>query len=374
MFLNRERATLQQIFPGLDEELQKLSLMKMECKNSPAIKLFREYGGPGLLIPIKYGGIGATLLQAIQIQRALGSRSPSLAVAVTMHHITTVMIQAMITDPSNFSLIERVAKQNLYFSSGFAEGRTNSNILESCMQVRVASGGLIISGCKKPCTLSTSMDLMTASVILPSQDGQTNELALAVISADDPGIERCSFWESSVLLGTESDEVKLHDVYVPEEYIYNMGDPSQLTFILAKTFTWFQMLASAAYLGIASTLVERTLIAKKGIATERVAIVTEIEGAMSALEGIAYSIMNAEQGENESTVAQTLLVRYLIQATIERVTARSTEILGGIAFIKSFEIAYLFASAHALAFHPPSRLSVTSGLDKYLLGEGSLEI
>jgi hypothetical protein len=86
-----------------------------------------------------------------------------------MHHITSVMIQEMITDQSGFSLIERVAKQNLYFSSGFAEGRTESNILESCMQVKSTDGGLIISGSKKPCTLSSSMDLMTASIIHPNR-------------------------------------------------------------------------------------------------------------------------------------------------------------------------------------------------------------
>jgi alkylation response protein AidB-like acyl-CoA dehydrogenase len=372
MFLNRERTTLQKFFPGLDEDLQKLSLMEIECQGSPAIKLFREYGGSGLLIPVKYGGIGVALLEAIQIQRALGSRAPSLAVAVTMHHITTVMIQEMITDQSGFSLIERVAKQNLYFSSGFAEGRTESNILESCMQVKPTDGGLIISGSKKPCTLSTSMNLMTASVIRPNQKRKANELVLAVIPADHPGIERCSFWESWALIGTESHEVKLHNIYVPEEHIYSMGDPSQLNSVLVQTFTWFEILASAAYLGIASALVERTLIAKKGVPTERVTLVTEIEGAMSALEGLACSIMNGEK--SDSTVAQALFVRYLVQSTIERVTARATEILGGIAFIKSPEVAYLLASACALAFHPPSRLSVTPALDRYLLGEEPLQI
>jgi len=372
MFLNRERATLEKLFPGLDQDLQKLPLMEMECQASPAIKLFREYSGPGLLIPVKYGGIGANLLQAIQIQRALGSRSPSLAVAVTMHHITAVIIQEVIAEQLNFLLIERVAKQNLYFSSGFAEGRTQSNILESCMQVKPAPGGLIISGSKKPCTLSTSMNLMTASVIRPNREGGLNELVLAVIPADHPGIERCSFWGSWSLMGTESHEVKLHDIYVPEENIYSIGDPSQLNSVLVQTFTWFELLACAAYLGIASSLVERILMAKKGVATERIALITEVEGAMSALEGLACAIMNGEK--SDSTVARALFVRYLVQSTIERVTARATEILGGIAFITSPEIGYLFTSAHALAFHPPSRLAITSGLDQYFLGEGPLQI
>lgn len=367
MFLNKERTTLQKFFPGLDEELLKIPLMEMERQNSPAIKLFRQYGGPGLLISVKYGGKGATLVQAIQILRALGSRSPSLAVATTMHHISSVMIQEMVNEQSGFALLENVAKHNLYFSSGFAEGRTQSNILKSSMQVESAEGGLIVSGSKKPCTLSTSMDLMTASIILPKSKEWSNELAMVVIPADTLGIERHPFWKSWALLGTESNEVKLRQVYVPDKYIYNMGDPSQLNSVLNLTFSWFTPIASAAYLGIASALVERTLIAGKGLSSERVALATEVEGAMSALEGLAYSIMNGEQ--DEGVVARALFVRYLVQSTIERVTMHAAEILGGIAFIKSPEVAYLLSSARALAFHPPSRLSVASGLDKYLLGK-----
>jgi alkylation response protein AidB-like acyl-CoA dehydrogenase len=74
------------LLPGLDEELAKIPLLEMEKPGNPAIKLFREHGGPGLLIPARYGGKGATQLQAVRLQRALASRSPSLAVATSMHH------------------------------------------------------------------------------------------------------------------------------------------------------------------------------------------------------------------------------------------------------------------------------------------------
>ena len=373
MFLSRERKTLEKFFPGLDEMLLDIPLMEMESQGkpgeqgNPAIKLFRQFNGPSLLIPARYGGMEVNPLQAIQIQRALGSRSPSLAVATTMHHFTVAMIQEMVSDESNFSLFKQVAEKKLYFSSGFAEGRTGSNIYESRMQVKPTSDGLIISGSKKPCTLSVSMDLMTASIMFPKREGKPDEAALVIIPADSPGIERYVFWGSLALTGTESHEVKLNEVYVPKEDIYNMGDPSQLDTVVSQSFIWFELLASAAYLGIASSLVERTLVASKGIPSERVNLAIEVEGAMSALEGLAYSIMNGERGD--SVVAQALFVRYLVQNVIERVTTRAAELLGGMAFVKSPEVAYLLACTCALAFHPPSRLSVTSGLDNYLFGE-----
>ena len=370
MFLSKERETLEKFFPGLDEMLLDIPLMEMENQGkpgeqgNPAIKLFRQFNGPSLLISARYGGMEANPLQAIQIQRALGSRSPSLAVATTMHHLTAATIQMML-DKSNFSLLKQVTEKNLYFTSGFAEGRTGNNIYESHMQVKPASGGLIISGSKKPCTLSVSMDLMAASIMLPKREGKPDEAALAIIPADSLGIERHVFWGSFALTGTESHEVRLNEVYVPDEYIYNMGDPSELGTVVSQSFIWFEILASATYLGIASSLVERALVANKGIPSERVTLAIEIEGAMSALKGVACSIMNSERGD----FAQALFVRYLVQNVIERVTTRAAELLGGIAFVKSPEVAYLLASARALAFHPPSRLSVISGLDDYLLGE-----
>ena len=44
-------------------------------------------------------------------------------------------------------------------------------------------------------------------------------------------------------------------------------------------------------------------------------------------------------------------------------------LLGGMAFISSSEISYLLAASRALAFHPPSRLSMVPALDRYLAGE-----
>ncbi|MEM1172416.1 MAG: acyl-CoA dehydrogenase family protein [Cyanobacteria bacterium P01_H01_bin.35] len=353
----------------MDEALSKMSLMERENQENsrsqanPTIKLLGEFGAPGLLIPAKYGGMEVTPFEAIQIQRALGSRSPSLAIVGTMHHFTVAIIDEMTPNKSDFDLFERVAKNNLFFSSGFAEGRAGVSIFDSHMQVKPVSGGLMVSGSKKPCTLSMSMDLMTASVILP-----TEEIALVVIPANSPGIERRPFWKSLALTGTESHEVILNEVYVAEENIFNMGSPSKFDKVVARSFIWFELLACSAYLGITSSLVERCFIAKRGIASERVALATQLEGAMSALQGMACSITDDDENRDD-LVAQAIFVRHFVEGVIERVAMGATELLGGMAFVQSPEVSYLLTSARPLAFHGPSRLSAASGLDKYLFGE-----
>jgi alkylation response protein AidB-like acyl-CoA dehydrogenase len=363
-FLQAERETLEQFLPGLDARLAKIPVSVMEQPGNPTLELFREHGGPGLLVPKELGGAGANPLDIIRIHRALGSRSPSLAIATNMH---TCTVAAMPPCAATADLLSAVAGQRLYLASGFAEGRMGMSILQPQMQARRGAGGWRLSGSKKPCSLSLSMDFLTASVLLPSPSGEGQELALATIPAKSPGIQVRPFLETPFLAGAETNEVVLEDVEVPDEYISFFGNAEALNTAISKAFLSFELLVSACYLGAASALVERVLVRNRGSASERTLLVIEVEGAMAALEGVAYLIMTGQ--EDTAAVARSLFVRYSVQRAIERAAEHATELLGGMAYLGSSEIASLFASARALAFHPPSRASISDPLDKYLKGE-----
>jgi alkylation response protein AidB-like acyl-CoA dehydrogenase len=365
-FLHKERATLEKFLPTLDNQLQAKPLLELEAKESPALQMFRQLGGPGLLIPREYGGAGVTPLQLTHIQRAIATRSPSLAIAANMHHCTVAALLESIADESVAEFIRAIAENNFYLASGFAEGKTGTSILLPTMKSQRVADGLLVSGSKKPCSLSVSMDFLTASAVVPGKLGDEDQLALVIVAADSPGIERKPFWNTWVLRGAESDEIILNKVFVPEEFIYYLGKPEDLGNILAKAFIWVELFLSASYLGTASALVERVIAERKGTPSERASVAIEVEGAMAALEAVANSIMLG--GNSDTEVAQSLFVRYSVQRAIERVVETSAELLGGIAFISSGEVAYLLAASRALAFHPPSRLSMASYLDNYLGG------
>jgi len=365
-FLKQERATLEALLPGLEAALRAQPFLEMERPGSPALAAFRRLGGPGLLIPASLGGRGATPLQAARVQRAVASRSPSLAVATTMHHFSVASVLEITPDQSGPAgeLLATIAGGNLYLASGFAEGRTGASVLSSTMRVERGPHGLVLNGSKKPCSLSRSMDLLTASVALPAEMG--GGLAVAVIPADAPGIERRPFWQSDILAGAESDEVVLRDVPLTEQSLFPAGGPGQVDAVQDRSFLWFELLIAASYLGIASALVERILLAGKGNAAERVRAVAELDGAMAALEGVARAMLAGERGNDD--LARILLTRYAVQGAIDRATSLAVELLGGMAFIQSPEVAYLLAASRALAFHPPSRLATAQRLDAYLSG------
>ena len=370
-FLRHEREALAALLPSLDDQLSGMPLMTMEQRGNPAIALFRELGGSTLLIPAEYGGKGATPLQAVRIQCAIGNRAPSLAIATTMHHFSVATLVEMVEQKAGsgfeWMLLEGIAKQKLYLASGFAEGRSGLGILTSFLKVERTADGLVLNGSKKPCSLSASMDLLTASMVVAGKDGEP-ELAVATIPADTPGLERRRFWESPVLAGAESDEIVLTNVTVPETLVSYFGNPAQLNAVQAKGFLWFELLVTASYLGMATALVERCLVAARGNAAERVRLMIDLEGSMAALEAVAHEMSNGGEG-TDRLLARALFARYSVQHAIERMSATAVELLGGIAFINSPEVAYLYAAARAVAFHPPSRTSISENLDKYLSGE-----
>jgi alkylation response protein AidB-like acyl-CoA dehydrogenase len=366
-FLKQERATLEALLPGLDEKLAQFPLMEMERPGNPSIATYREHGGPGLLIPQQLGGCEASPLLAVRAQRAIACRAPSLAVATTMHHFTIATVLEI--DPEHpdreGEILQSVASEKLYVGSGFAEGRPGASIQSATIRITPGPDGhVVLNGSKKPCSLTHSMDLFTVST--PPLDGMDAGLAAAMIPADTPGIERRSFWKSPILAGAESDEVVLNDVVVPVDAFLPLGGSGRINAVQDRGFLWFELLISAAYLGIASALVERALMSGRGGASDRVSLAVELEGAMAALEGIARGMMDGERDNH--ALGRMLLVRYAVQSAIDRAACLAVELLGGNAFIGSSEVSYLYAATRGLSLHPPARPTACKSLNEYLAG------
>jgi alkylation response protein AidB-like acyl-CoA dehydrogenase len=348
---------LEQYLPGLDATLAEMPLAELESRETRGIAAFREAGGLGLLVPEEHRGRGCGPVDGIQVQRAIGARSPSLAVAATMHHFSAATMLELwkIEHGLEWMLLQAVGEGKLMLASGFAEGVRGQGVLTPTMRGRREDGKILISGTKKPCSLSRSMDLLTASVVVADGAGPEEEFGVALIPANASGIEVTSFWGASTLGGAESDAVTLHDVSIDEEQLVTMGraDASELDHLETAGFLWFTLLITASYLGMASALVERVLAAAKTDASSRLTAAMELEAAMASLEAIAFRLQGGEA--TADLLTRALLCRYASQDAINRAVASSVEQLGGMAFIRSDDVNCFAGASRALAFHPPAR-------------------
>jgi alkylation response protein AidB-like acyl-CoA dehydrogenase len=330
--------------------------------------MLREREGTALLVPTEHGGKGASPVDAIQIHRAVASRTPSLAIAMTMHNFSVAtLVEYLFYGNYTVELLQQISGGQLLVASGFAEGRTGTSILDPTMQAKPHKGGYLINGSKKPCSLSNSMHILTASVAVPHASNKGSRRAVAVVPADSEGLTRKPFWKSTVLRGAESEELILSNVQISDKQLFFPEVEESLDAVEAGGFLWFELLVAASYLGVASALVEKVISAGRGDAGERIQLALDIEGAMSSLEGVARAMQTGDRGE--AILVQSLFVRFAVQQAIARVSAHAAELLGGMAFIGSPDVAYLLAASRALAFHPPSRISVAPALDGYLMGK-----
>jgi alkylation response protein AidB-like acyl-CoA dehydrogenase len=352
-FLSEDRRALEEFLPGFDEQLASMPLTELESRGSPVVELFREAGGPGLVVPQELKGHGASPSVAIRVQRAIGSRSPSLAVATTMHHFSAASLIELrrVEGGLEWMLLQAIADQHRLLASGFAEGVHGQGVFSPTMRARRVDGKVLVSGSKKPCSLSRSMDVLTASVAVTTDGpGEEPEFAVALIPANAPGIEVSDFWGTSILAGAQSDAVTLTDVPVEPDLVLAVDST---TAVQTASFLWFELLISASYLGMASALVERVLAAGKGDATARAAMVAHIESAMASLSAVAHRM---EEGDrSERLLMQALLYRYAAQEAINGSVASAVEQLGGMAFIRGDDVSYFASASRALAFHPPQR-------------------
>lgn len=371
--LDLARNTCEQFHPGLCDELGKIPLLKREAVGSPVVGIFRAHDGPGLMAPVENGGGGASALDAVRVLRAISSYSPSLGVIAANHHFTVAQLFGLMRNPrwltdAQTELLKRVVTERLLLASGWAEGRTAQSSLVPAVTATPTAGGYLINGSKKPCSGAHSMDVLTASVALPTEDGQP-DLGLALIPADRPGMSVHPLWSTYILAAAENEEVRLNSVLVPGDLIIQNTpeDPGRIDALLAAGFIWYELLISAAYTGAPSDLAERVVDECVGNVTDRCRMMVKLESAMLTLESVARAVM-MDDVANDDVVAGVLVARYTAQEALNAAADLATEALGGMRFVESAEISYMNAATRPLVFHTPSRSKIVESMVKYFSG------
>jgi alkylation response protein AidB-like acyl-CoA dehydrogenase len=359
--MSTERRAFAQYLPTLQKALTGRSLLDLEARGSDALALFKVSDAPALTVPVEMGGLGASALESTRIHRAIGALSPSLGAAATMHHlsIATLIEHSRGGTQAERDLIAGLVAARTVIASGFSEGKPGGSAFKPTVTARPVEGGYLVNGRKQPCSLSKSMDLLTASVAKATATGDDRR-GVIVIPAATPGISVEQFWTTDILAAAESDTVLLTDVFVPADLVFwdDVDDPTGQH--LKTGYVWFGLLISATYIGAASALLERLLNHGKAEPLFYLQAACEVEAAMSSIEGIARAFDAGDRSDELS--ARLLFCREALKASLRRSVAAAAEALGGIDFIRSPEIAYLVSAVQAASFHPPSKKSAAESL------------
>lgn len=361
--LGPQLPVLSKHLPHLRKALESVELAKLEARESPAIGMFRESGGAGALIPAEHGGLGLTAYESVRLTAEIGRLSPSLAVAATMHNFSVAGLVALAKNADNFEwlLLDAVANDRLLMCSAFAEGRSEAGVFSPALRGVRQGDQWSVSGSKKPCSLAADCDIVTASLGLREEDG-SDQLGVAVFSAQLPGVSSRPFWGSPLLAGARSDELLLQNVLIDDIAILRpeMVSGSPLDSLQTVGLIWFTILIAGGYLGAAARLVNRLLYTQRGSAHDRARLIRHLQAAASGLDGVAAELDTGISGH--PTLGRALLVRYTVESELKLITDLAVELLGGIDFISGFDSQYILAAVRALQFHPPGARSMDEAL------------
>lgn len=370
MFLSQERKLLEQHVPGLDDYLANAGLSKLEEYSAYKLKdIIKEYNLPDLFIPIKFGGRGIDPYESIRIQRAIASRAPSLALMLTMHNFT-VSFNVSLADyvPCCAQLLSDAAKNNLLIGSAFAEGRFGAGILDSTVYIEEHNGGYLISGSKKPCTMASTMDIITVGIAKKLANGD-KATGMAILDIHSPGVTQKPFWKIPTLSAADNNELLFDNVWVAKDQVL-LGDKddAEMNEIVSAGevggLCWFEIMACTSYLGAVSAMAEHVLHNSNADVSERAQMGGDIETAQCALDGAVRLILT--EPHDQALLARVLMVRYSLQKVIALTAMYASEMVGGLAFIKNNEMSTLLTACRFLAFHPISRKAAEPMLAQWL--------
>ncbi len=373
MFMDEAREVLEQYSPGLNKYLSDLELTNVECmKPNDLANIIRQHQLPGLWVPQSLGGKGISPYDGIRIQRAIGARAPSMALMMTMHNFTISFCKCLLdVVPTCADMLRKTAQHNLLVASAFAEGRYGSGILDSTVYVvRESNGDYTINGSKKPCSMTHCADIITLGIAEKTSEG-VKRTGMAIIPAQHPGITRHKFWNTKVLAAADSHELRFEDVRIAKDRVLlSSHNNPEMDLIVSKAeitgLCWFEIAATASYLGIVSGLAEKSLMNDKVNVHERARLGGELECAQAALDG-AIRIMETADVE-QSLLAKILFIRFSVQRQIEQSAMLGSELAGGLNFIRNDNMALLLSASRCLAFHPINRRASEIMLAEWLSG------
>jgi alkylation response protein AidB-like acyl-CoA dehydrogenase len=368
--LELERAVLERHAPGLDQTLADIGIGTLEQAPSPGLSIFRDHRAGRLLVPKEFGGLGASALEALRFQIALASRAPSMALATTMHQYKIAALGQLIKGGRDLSATMKAICQNDWLvASGGSEGEPGRTLYTPSMTARDADdgNGILVTGTKKPCSLTWSMDLLSVMLRSSPDSRYGGELLHVLVDPNHPSVQRERFWTNPILAAAENDAVTLNDTPVAPEHIFPIGSTDDAKPFALAAFGWFELLACGAYMGVVGAMLERMLQEDKGSKLRRAEISIQHDTLLAALEFMAVKL---DGGELDSELLSRIFrIRYFAEKAIPQMAALCLEAIGGLTFGRSAEVGYLALASRVLYFHPPSMASMADNLSDQLLGE-----
>ena len=314
-------------------------------------RLLAEQGLFKALVPIEFGGGGATVGEVCAAIRRLGQACGSTALAFSMHsHLVAVAAWRWRHEKApTEGLLRKVGEGAILVSSGGSDWLPSGGTA-----VRV-DGGFRVTAIKPFSSGSPAAQILGTSALYDDPEAGPTVLHFPV-PLDAEGVTIKDNWRVVGMRGTGSNDIILQDVFIPDAAI--TGRRPQGTWHML--FHIISMIAFAliysAYVGVAEGARLRALAAvRKRPESETVALIAgEMENAFTVAELAHARMMRlADHGEpGPETTSAAMVGRTLVGNAAIATVEKAMELVGGGGFYRKLGLERAFRDIQAARYHP----------------------
>ncbi|MGY4432540.1 acyl-CoA dehydrogenase [Bradyrhizobium sp. F1.13.1] len=218
-----------------------------------AFEVAREQKLLGVMIPVEFGGFGASIHDLTDVCYTLGRACASTAMIYAMH---TTKVACVVRHghgiPWMETMMRRVARDQWLLASSTTEGQNGGNIRASAAAVDVAGDTVSLLRDATVISYGAEADGLV-TIARRATDASASDQVLLALARDDYSLKRTLGWETLGMRGTCSTGFELK-VDCPTDRVF----PESYDKIHAQTMTPFAHLCwSSAWAGIAAAAVTR---------------------------------------------------------------------------------------------------------------------
>src|SRR3954468_846967 len=218
-----------------------------------AFDVAREQKLLGVMIPVEFGGFGASIHDITDVCYTLGRACASTAMIFAMHQTKVAcLVRHGRGNPYMEALMRRIAGEQLLLASSTTEGQNGGNVRASAAAVGKNDGEITLLRDATVISYGAEADGLVTVARRSDESSASDQVLLALVK-EDYALKRTVGWETLGMRGTCSSGFELK-VSCPSDRIFT--EPYDR--IHSQTMTPFAHLTwSSAWAGIAAAAVQR---------------------------------------------------------------------------------------------------------------------
>jgi alkylation response protein AidB-like acyl-CoA dehydrogenase len=315
-------------------------------------------------VPVELGGDGATIRELTALQRELAHHCGSTALASAMHqHVVAFTAWRYRRGlPGAEATLRRVAEEGILLVS--TGGGDYTHPRGEAVKV---DGGFRVSGTKRFASQSRHGTVLSTMFTYDDPEQGRRVLNMAVPVAAE-GVTVTDSWDTLGMRGTASNDIRIDDVFVPEERVlanrpYGVVDgPLQVISEIAFP------IVSGVYLGVAEAAYAeaRDAAAHKAdnvlVQRQLGRMKHRLQVASWALDGALDAVGDDPAPSHEAYLAVMIAKAEIAQAGVE-VCDAAMDVVGGPGFFRGSVVERAYRDIRAAKFHPltPDATHVETG-------------